>query len=109
MSLLQDILDRLRSLEPEKALGLRPPYPPVVIQAGSGEGVLVRLRRRRRGRPMLEAHHEGQLPAECIPASIFQPAAGAAGELAEGVPHGLDHQGIALHGHHRGGPRMQGH
>ena len=81
MSALNDILDRVRGMEPEKVLGLRPPYPPVVLQVRPGEAALVRLRRRRRGRPLLEAHQEGPLPEACIPTSIFQSSSGGTEEL----------------------------
>ena len=43
MSTLTDIMDRLRGMEPEKVLGLRPPYPPVVVQFSPGSATLIRV------------------------------------------------------------------
>jgi hypothetical protein len=53
MNSFTDILDRLRSLDPERMIGLRPPYPPVALQLDRTGAVLVRLKRRRRGLPLL--------------------------------------------------------
>lgn len=82
MNSIADMLDRLKSLEPEAVLGLKPPYPPVALQITPGEVALVRVKRRRRGRPLLEAHLVRPIPEPCIPASIFQPPSGSAEELA---------------------------
>jgi Tfp pilus assembly PilM family ATPase len=81
MSSINDILERLRSLEPEAALGLKPPYPPVALQITPGEAALVRVRRKSRGRPLLEALLARPIPEPCIPASIFQPVTGPAEDL----------------------------
>jgi len=93
MNSITDMLDRLKGLEPEAALGLKPPYPPVALQIGPGEAALVRVRRRRRGLPLLEALRVRPIPEPCIPASIFQPVTGPAEELAARLRELFEHSG----------------
>jgi len=93
MNSITDMLDRLKGLEPEAALGLKPPYPPVALQIGPGEAALVRVRRRRRGRPLLEALRVRPLPEPYIPASIFQPVTGSADELSAPLRELFEHSG----------------
>ena len=81
MSAVSDIVDRLRGLQVDALLGLRPPYPPVAVEFDREEAVLVRVKHKRRGKPLLEAHAVRSLPTDCIPASIFQQPAGASTEL----------------------------
>jgi hypothetical protein len=82
MKNLSDIIERVKGLEAERLIGLRPPYPPVALQVGGTEAALVRLKRRRRGRPILEAHQTRPIPKDCMPASIFQQIPPVTGELA---------------------------
>jgi len=82
MANLQDIVEKIRGMDPERLIGLRPPYPPVALQLGRSEAVLVRLKRKRRGQPLLEAHQTRTIPERSMPASIFQPIPAASGELA---------------------------
>jgi hypothetical protein len=93
MSSINDIMTKLRGLEPEAVLGLKPPYPPVALQIGPGEAALVRLKRRRRGLPLLEAHQLRVLDQPCIPASIFHPVSGDAGELTRRLAELFEHSG----------------
>jgi len=93
MKSITDMLDRLKGLEPEAALGLKPPYPPVALQIAPGEAALVRVRRLRRGRPLLEAHGVRPIPEPCIPASIFQPVTGSADELTARLRELFEHSG----------------
>jgi hypothetical protein len=81
MANLSDIVEKVKGLDPERLIGLRPPYPPVALQLGSSEAVLVRLKKTRRGRPLLEAHQTRPIPEQSMPASIFQPIPAATGEL----------------------------
>jgi len=81
MSAISDIVDRLRGLQVDALLGLRPPYPPVAVEFDREEAVLVRVKHKRRGKPLLEAHAVRSVPTDCIPASIFQQPAGANTEL----------------------------
>jgi hypothetical protein len=53
--------------------GLRPPYPPIVLELEGQEVVFVRLKRAGRGKPLLEAHEVRDLPELRVPASIFEP------------------------------------
>jgi hypothetical protein len=81
MANLSDMVEKVKGLDPERLIGLRPPYPPVALQLGSNEAVLVRLKRKRRGRPLLEAHQTRPIPERSMPVSIFQPIPAASGEL----------------------------
>jgi hypothetical protein len=81
MDNLNEIVERIKGIDPERLIGLRPPYPPVALQLGSSEAVLVRLKRKRRGQPLLEAHQTRPIPERIMPASIFQPIPAASGEL----------------------------
>ncbi|HXV75161.1 MAG TPA: pilus assembly protein PilM [Candidatus Polarisedimenticolaceae bacterium] len=76
MNSLSQIIERVRGLQLDALLGLRPPYPPVALEVDRGQVTLVRLKLRRRAKPLLEAHAVRSLPEEAIPASIFQPAGG---------------------------------
>ena len=82
MSGLSNVVDRLRGLIPESLLRLRAPYPPVALAVDGDAAVLVRLKRRRRAKPLLEACVARPLGSECIPASIFQTVARPTAELA---------------------------
>jgi hypothetical protein len=64
-------------------IGLRPPYPPVAIEVDRDGASLVRLKTSRRGMPTLEAHAVRPLPADSLPASIFQGAVGTVEEIAK--------------------------
>jgi hypothetical protein len=93
MSPITDILDRLRAMEPEAALGLRPPYPPVAVQVSPGEVALVRVKKRRRGKPLLEAHQVRPIESPVIPPSIFHPVTGSADELTGRLQELFEHSG----------------
>jgi len=66
------IVERVRGLDAEALLGLRPPYPPVAVSVETDDAVLVRLRPRGRRPTRFESHAVRALQAETIPASIFQ-------------------------------------
>ena len=55
MSVLDPILARVRSFDPEALLSLRPKYPPVAVEIERGRLTLVRVKQKRRQRPLLEA------------------------------------------------------
>lgn len=82
MSSLSNLLDGLRNLGAGNIAGLRPPYPPVVLELVRDEVVLVRLKRRGRGRPLLEAHQSRQLSDHSVPASLFDTVPAGADGLA---------------------------
>lgn len=79
---LSQLLERLRGLDLERTLGLQPDYPPVALALDRREVALVRLKRRRRGRPLLEAHQFSELEESWVPASIFQNHMGSIVDLA---------------------------
>jgi hypothetical protein len=81
MSMMSDVLGRLRTLDPEALLNLRPPYPPVALAIDRERGLLVRLKHRRGPGPLLEAHAERSFAEPCVPASIFQPVVRPGQEL----------------------------
>jgi hypothetical protein len=81
MANLSDIIEKVKGIDPERVIGLRPPYPPVALQLSGDEALLVRLKRKRRGKPLLEAHLARPIPEKSMPASIFQPVPAPSGEL----------------------------
>jgi hypothetical protein len=93
MESLTQIVDRVRGINLERALGLRPPYPPVVIELDSEEVRLLRMKRRRGGRLLLEAHSARPLPAGSIPDSIFHPVTVATTELTSNLRSLFEHTG----------------
>ena len=93
MSALSDMLSRLRSLEPEAALGFKPPYPPVALQISPRDAALVRVKRRRRGKPLLETHEVREISEPVIPSSIFQPVSGSTEELTKRLQELFEHSG----------------
>jgi len=80
MSTVDNMIARLRGLDVERLLPLRPPYPPVVLQLEHDGLVLLRLKRRRRGGALLESLKSR--PLESVPASIFESDSIPAEELA---------------------------
>jgi hypothetical protein len=93
MESLTSLVDRVRSVSFERALGLRPPYPPVVLELDTDEVRLVRMKRRRGGRMLLEAHGVKPLPPGSIPDSIFQPVTVATTELTTNLRSLFEHTG----------------
>lgn len=70
---MSQILDRVRDLRVDRLIGLRPPYPPVVVELDADEVVLARIKRRGRGRPLLESYLVRRVPEISVPTSIFEP------------------------------------
>jgi hypothetical protein len=81
MATLNDMVAKLRGLDLERTLGLRPPYPPVAVEVDRSDAVLVRLKPRRGQKPVLEAHQSRAVPEASVPPSIFQGATGSPEEL----------------------------
>jgi Tfp pilus assembly PilM family ATPase len=79
---LPSFVERLRMMDADRALGLLPPYPPVAIQLSPGELGLVRLKRQRRGQPVLEGCILRELDEAMVPPSIFQTSGVSVDELA---------------------------
>ncbi len=72
MSGIAGIVERIRSFNIERTLGLRPPYPPVVLQLERNSISLIRLRPQRGKKPQLEALETLAVEDGCLPASIFE-------------------------------------
>lgn len=69
---VRKIMERVRGIDPEAWLGLRPPYPPVAVSVETDSAVLVRLKPRHRRPARFESLAVRPLEADVIPASIFQ-------------------------------------
>jgi hypothetical protein len=65
----------------------------VALQISPEEAALVRIKRRRRGRPLLEAHQVRPVSEPVIPASIFQPVTGSTQELTARLRELFEHSG----------------
>jgi len=77
MSALNPILARLKRLDPEALLDLRPTYPPVAVEIDRDQLTLVRVAQRRRSRPVLEAFCIQEAPEHAVGATIFKPNLGS--------------------------------
>jgi hypothetical protein len=82
MMRLSSLLEPLRGLDLERALHLRPSYPTAALEVDRREMVLVRLRRRGRGKPELEVAEARPLPEQGASSSIFKPNLGTPEEMA---------------------------
>lgn len=82
MSVLDPILARLRSFDPEALLDLRPKYPPVAVEIDRGRLTLVRVKPKRRARPLLEAFRIQAAPEPAAGTSVFKPHLGTPDEMA---------------------------
>ena len=82
MSRFSTLLEPLRGLDLERALHLRPNYPTAALEVDRREMVLVRLRRRGRGKPELEVAEARPLPEQGNGSSIFRPNLGTPEEMA---------------------------
>ncbi|HEX5044454.1 MAG TPA: hypothetical protein VFV75_16240 [Candidatus Polarisedimenticolaceae bacterium] len=82
MMRISSLLEPLRGLDLERALHLRPRYPTAALEVDRREMVLVRLRRRGRGKPELEVAEARPLPEQSASTSIFKPNLGTPEDLA---------------------------
>jgi type IV pilus assembly protein PilM len=85
MSALDPILARLKRLDAETLLDLRPSYPPVAVEIDRGQLTLVRVKPRRRSRPLLEAFRIQPAPEHAVGATIFRPNLGSLDDLTRQV------------------------
>jgi len=85
MSALDPILARLKRLDPEALLHLRPAYPPIAVEIDRGQLTLVRVKPSRRSRPVLEAFRIQPAPEHAVGATIFRPNLGSPDDLARQV------------------------
>jgi len=65
------------------SVGLRPAYPPVVIDLEQSAMSLVRFKKRRGRKPLLEAHVQRAIETPLLPDSIFEPAGVKTAGLSE--------------------------
>jgi type IV pilus assembly protein PilM len=77
--------EALRGFDVERALGLRPPNPRVAVELDRDDYVLVRVKRGRRGVPVLDGHAIEHLAEPGVPATLFDPSPAAWGDLAARV------------------------
>jgi hypothetical protein len=71
---VSDLIEQLRGIDLERRLGLRPDYPRVALEFDRKAMTLVRLKAKRRGRPMLESYRVQTLAEPEGPATISDPA-----------------------------------
>jgi type IV pilus assembly protein PilM len=82
---LASLLEPMRRLDLERFVALRPSSPPVAVELNRDEMMLVRIRRRRRGNPQLEAFAARPMPESTSAGSILRPGLGDTEELARGA------------------------
>ena len=83
MVALREMIDRARRVVTDATSRLRAPYPPVALEVDRREALIVRLRRPRRGKPVLEGHASRSLSVEAVPGSIFDVPGGSLDELTQ--------------------------
>ncbi len=76
MSLVASLIEPFRRIDLERWALLRASVPPVAVEMDRAEMVLVRLRPRRRGRPVLEAHASRPLPDQLAEGSNLRVSLG---------------------------------
>jgi type IV pilus assembly protein PilM len=82
MSLLDPILANFKRFDPEALLDLRPAYPPVAVEIDRGQLTLVRVKRRGRALPILDAFRIQAAPEHTVGTTIFRPNLGSLDEMA---------------------------
>jgi type IV pilus assembly protein PilM len=85
MSALDPILARFKRLDPEALLDLRPAYPPVAVVVDRGQLTLVRVLKRRKARPVLDAFRIQAVPEHAAGATVLRPNVGPLDELTRQV------------------------
>jgi type IV pilus assembly protein PilM len=80
MSLLASVMEPIRRLDLERFVALRASIPPVAVEMDRAEMLLVRVRRRRRGSPEIEAHAVRPMPAAAAASSVLRPGLDATEE-----------------------------
>jgi hypothetical protein len=72
MASLTDMIERVRGLDFERALRLRPEYPRVALELERKVMALVRLKTKRTGRPLLETYRVQASEEPSVPATISE-------------------------------------
>jgi hypothetical protein len=71
MASMTEMIERLRGVNLERLLGLRPEYPRVALDLERSSLALVRLKKRRHGRPQIGGYHVQPTDDAAVPATIF--------------------------------------
>ncbi len=82
MSTISKITDRIQGVIQQRMPSFHPVYPQVALEMDATEMVLVRLKRKGRNKPTLEAHEVSPMPAPSEPLSMFRPSLRPAAEIA---------------------------
>jgi type IV pilus assembly protein PilM len=85
MASLSDMVEQLRGLNLERAIGLRPECPRVALEFERKSISLVRLKTKRRRRPVLESYRVQTLNEPGVPATISDPDLIEQSRLAESL------------------------
>lgn len=94
MASLSGMLERIRGVDLERALGLRPAAPRVAIELERGAIALVRLRTKRGSRPTIEGMRVTRTEEALVPASIFDQTALGPEQLGQKLGELFEHSGI---------------
>lgn len=83
MASISEMLDRIRGLDLERALGLRAAPPRIALEVDRHEFSLVRMKAKRGGPPVLEGHRVERFDEPGVPSSIFEQNSVGSAELTE--------------------------
>jgi len=83
MASLSEMIDRIRGLDLERALGLHAAPPRIALEADRHEFSLVRMRAKRGSPPVLEEHRVESFEDPGVPSSIFDKNSVRSAELTE--------------------------
>ena len=83
MASLSEMMDRIRGLDLERALGLHAAPPRIALEADRNEFSLVRMRAKRGSPPVLEEHRVEHFEDPGVPSSIFDKNSVRSAELTE--------------------------
>lgn len=81
--MLGNVIEQLRGVDLERAVGLRPAYPRLALELDRRAMTVVRLRPRRRGRLLLDAYRVEEAGEADVPATIFDQSTSGADGLGE--------------------------
>jgi hypothetical protein len=83
MASLSEMMDRIRGLDLERALGLRAAPPRIALEVDGHEFSLVRMRAKRGSPPVLEDHRVERFDEPGVPSSIFDQNSVRSADLTE--------------------------
>ncbi len=85
MSALASTAEKILGKVQARLPALRPSYPPVAVEVEGDSLVLVRLRTKGRGKPVLEAHKVAALAGAAGSPTLFRPVLGAGDEITRAL------------------------